>query len=58
MGIYRVLFLSLVRKKKVPKRKDPVYTSGSTPDVFPPKGQELASLKQPALFNGGKPSSA
>ncbi len=53
-----VLFLSLVRKKKVPKRKDSVCTSGATPDAFRPKGQELASLKQPALLNGRKSSSA
>ena len=53
-----VLFLSLVRKKKVPKRKYPVCTSGATPDAFRPKGQELASLKQSALLNGRKSSSA
>ncbi len=56
--MFHVLFLSLVRKKKIPKRKYPVCTSGATPDAFPPKGQELAPLKQPALLNGGKSSSA
>ncbi len=49
MGIY-VLFLSLVRKKKLPKRKDPVCTSVATADVFQPKGQKLASLRQACPF--------
>ncbi|EDV06863.1 hypothetical protein BACINT_01962 [Bacteroides intestinalis DSM 17393] len=33
------------------QRKDRGCTSGATPKVFSAKGQELASLKQPALFN-------
>ena len=44
------LFLSLVRKKKMPKRKDPGCARRATPVGFPPKGQKLASLKQSALF--------
>ena len=35
-----------------------LFPSGATPDAFRPKGQELASLKQPALLNGRKSSSA
>jgi hypothetical protein len=33
------------------QRKDQGCTSGATPKVFSAKGQELASLKQPALLN-------
>ena len=43
--IIYVLFLSLVRKKKIPKRKDPGSTSGATPDAFQPKGQKLTPLR-------------
>ena len=56
MGI--ALFLSLVRKKKMPKRKDPGCALRATPVGFQPKGQKLASLRQSALFNGFKPPSA
>ena len=42
---FYVLFLSLVRKKKIPKRKDPGSTSGATPDAFQPKGQKLTPLR-------------
>ena len=52
------LFLSLVRKKKMPKRKDPVCAHRATPAGFQPKGQKLASLRQSALLNGFKPPSA
>ncbi len=45
-----ILFLSLARKKKIPKRKGPVCTSGTTPDDFQAKGQELATLRQPVLL--------
>jgi len=44
-----VLFLSLARKKKIPKRKGTVCTSGATPEVCRAEGQELAALKQPVL---------
>ena len=44
-----VLFLSLARKKKIPKRKGTVCTSGATPEVCRAEGQELATLKQPAF---------
>ena len=45
-------FFRLSERKRYQKEKDPVCTSGATPDAFRPKGQELASLKQPALLNG------
>lgn len=46
-----VLFLSLARKKKIPKRKGPVCTSGAAPDDFQSKGQKLATLKQSVLLH-------
>ena len=52
---FRALFLSLVRKKKMPKRKDPGCARRATSVGFQPKGQKLATLKQSALFNGFKP---
>ena len=45
-----VLFFCLETKEKIPKRKTQGCTSGATPVAFPAKGQELASLKQPALL--------
>ena len=45
-----VLFFCLETKKDT-KRKTQGCTSGATPVAFPAKGQELASLKQPALLN-------
>ena len=53
-----ILFLSLARKKKISKRKGPVCTSGTTPDDFQAKGQELATLRQPVLLYAWKPPSA
>ena len=46
-----VLFLSPARKKKIPKRKGPVCTSGAAPDDFQSKGQKLATLKQSVLLH-------
>jgi len=53
-----VLFLSLARKKKTPKRKGTVCTSGATPEVCRAKGQELAALKQPVLPDARQTPSA
>ena len=58
MGIYMHLFLSLVRKKKVPKRKDPGCARRATPADVQAKRQKLASLKQSAVLYACPPSSA
>ncbi len=42
----------------MPKRKDPGCARRATPDGLLPKGQKLAPLRQSALFNGIRPSSA
>ena len=57
-GNLYALFLSLVRKKKMPKRKDPGCARRATPDDHLPKGQKLAPLRQSALLYGIRPSSA
>ena len=46
------------KKKRTKKRKATVCTSGATPEVAPAEGQELASLKQPALLFAGTTSYA
>ena len=53
-----ILFLSLARKKKIPKRKGPVCTSGTTSAVRQAEGQELAPLKQPVLLHARRTASA
>lgn len=45
-----ILFLSLARKKKIPKRKEHSCTSGTTSDDSRAKRQELATLRQPAFY--------
>ena len=55
MGNVLVLFLSHARKKKYKKAKGTVCIFEATTNAFLPKGQELAMLKQPVLFDGSQP---
>ena len=44
-------FSFVLRQRKDTKRKTQGCTSGATPVAFSAKGQELATLKQPALLD-------
>ena len=53
--LFMYFFFRMPERKRYQKEKGTVCIFEATTNAFLPKGQELAALKQPVLFDGSRP---